>query len=83
MTSIDKEIHYDEFESANEQESLLRRNTDDTHRLVSSSAESKRIFVYLETFVCLFIIATLWSFLASHKHHLPKATAIAAKAKVL
>ena len=83
MTSIDKEIHYDEFESANEQESLLRRNTDDTHRLVSSSAESKRIFVYLETFVCLFIIATLWSFLASHKHHLPKATTIAAKAKVL
>lgn len=83
MASIDKEIHYDEFQSANEQESLLHRNIDDTHRSVTGGAESRKIFVYLETFVCLFIIATLWSFLASHKHHLPKAKTIVTKAKVL
>ena len=81
--SKDTKIHYDEFENVTEHESLLPRNADDIRAPLKASAESNKILVYLETFVCLFIIATIWAFLTSHKHDLPKAANIVTKAKAL
>ena len=83
MLSVDTKVHYDEFENVTEHDSLLPRNTGDTHTPLKASSESNKILVYLETFVCLFIIATIWAFLTSHKHDLPKAANIVTKAKAL
>ena len=81
--SKDTKIHYDEFENVTEHESLLPRNADDIRAPLKASAESNKILVYLETFVCLFIIATIWSFLTSHNHGALKAAKIATKVKAL
>ena len=54
MLSVDTKVHYDEFENVTEHDSLLPRNTGDTHTPLKASSESNKILVYLKrSYACL------------------------------